>query len=206
MLKEYFLGRNPSHFQVNSLVKSFIISETFLWSAWNFVIPIFAIFAATEIRGGNVEVAASAYSTYLVVRVIFELLSGSYLSAASDKKKMLVTIAGMVCLSTAYFGFSKTSTLFPLYVFYGIAGVGLGISSPAKNSLFSTHLDKNKEPFEWGMHDAAVFTGMALAAALGGFIAKEYGFQPLFILASIVNLIGLIPFILYIRHMKESQK
>ena len=44
MLKEQFIGRNPSHFQVNPVVKAFIVSESFLWSAYNFIVPIFAIF------------------------------------------------------------------------------------------------------------------------------------------------------------------
>ncbi|MBI2622736.1 MAG: hypothetical protein HYW64_01440 [Candidatus Levybacteria bacterium] len=61
MLKEQFLGRNPSHFQINPVVKAFIVSETFLWSAWNFVTPIFAIFVVSNIEGGNVQIAASAF-------------------------------------------------------------------------------------------------------------------------------------------------
>lgn len=40
MLKDQFLGRNPTHFKVNPVVKAFIISEAFLWSAYNFIIPI----------------------------------------------------------------------------------------------------------------------------------------------------------------------
>src|SRR3989344_5423131 len=128
MLKDQFIGRNPSHFQVNPVVKAFIISETLLWSAYNFIVPIFAIF-----------------------------------------------------------------------VFYGMAGVGLGIGSPAKHALFSTHLDKDKEPTEWGVYDATHFFSMALAGVVGGFIASQYGFQILFFLASAVNLLGTIPYLLYIR-------
>lgn len=198
MFRETFLGRRPSHFQVNTLVKYFIVSETFLWSAWNFITPIFAIFAATQIPGGNVEIAASAFSTYLVVRVIFELASGNYLSRKSDHKKLQATILGMVCMSIAYYGFSLSQQVSHLFLFYAVAGMGLGISTPAKNALFSTHLDKNKETEEWGIHDAAVFMGMALSAALGGFIASKYGFPLLFLLASGVNILGILPYFIYI--------
>ena len=62
-----------------------------------------------------------------------------------------------------------------------VAGAGLGIASPAKNSLFSIHLDKNKEAIEMGVTDAVVLVCMALAGALGGFIAITYGFKILFI-------------------------
>lgn len=199
MLREQFLGKNPSHFQINPVVKSFIISETFLWSAWNFVTPIFAIFVVSNIEGGNVQIAASAFSAYLIARVFSELASGRYLLKTNDKTKFLVTIIGMFFISLSYVGFAFSRTILFLFIFYAVAGIGLGIASPAKNSLFSTHLDRNKEPSEWGIYDAATFIGMALAAALGGFIANQYGFSFLFLLASIINLLGIFPYLLYIR-------
>lgn len=199
MLKEQFLGKNPSHFQINPIVKSFIISETFLWSAWNFVTPIFAIFVVSNIQGGDVQIAASAFSVYLIARVFSELLSGRYLLKKTDRDKFVITIIGILFISLSYVGFAFSRTILFLFIFYAIAGIGLGIASPAKNSLFSTHLDKNKEPSEWGIYDAVTFIGMALATALGGFIAGQYGFQFLFFLASIINLLGIFPYLLYIR-------
>lgn len=199
MLKEMFIGRPPSNFEVNPIVKAFIISETFLWSSWNSVTPIFAIFAATKIPGGSVEIAAFAFSAHLIVRVIFELVSGKILLGANDSKKFTMTIAGILLLSLSYLGFSQSNSVLPLFIFYGVSGMGLGIASPAKNSLFSMHLDKNKEATEWGIYDATVFMGMALSAALGGFIASAYGFSILFIIAMIINLLGIIPYLLYLR-------
>lgn len=207
MLKEQFLGRNPSHFlNINPIVKAYIISESFLWSAWNFVTPIFAVFVIQEIEQGNVQVAASAFSIYLVTRVIFELISGNYSAKKSDKKKILITIMGMCCISISYIGFSFTNTIYELFLYYGIAGMGLGIASPAKNALFSVHLDKDKETTEWGMADAAAFISMALATALGGFIAGTYGFHILFIIACTVNLLAIIPYLLYLRQNKFNPK
>lgn len=199
MLKEVFIGRNPSHFMPNKIVEAFILSEALLWSAYNFFIPIAAIFVVNDIKGGNIEIAASAFSTYLIARVIVEVIAGRYLSGKSDNDKLAITILGMIVLSIAYIGFSLTNTLLLLFSFYILMGIGLGIASPAKNSLFSMHLDKNKESTEWGVYDAITFIGVALATALGGFIASLYGFMPLFLLAAIINLLGTIPYFLYIR-------
>lgn len=199
MLKEQFLGKNPSHFQINPVVKSFIISETFLWSAWNFVTPIFAIFVVNNIEDGNVQIAASAFSVYLIARVFSELLSGRYLLGKTEREKFILTIVGILLVSLAYVGFAFSRTILFLFIFYAVAGIGLGIATPAKNSLFSTHLDHNKEPSEWGIYDAVTFIGMALATALGGFIAGQYGFQFLFFLASLINLLGIFPYLLFIR-------
>lgn len=204
MFGESFLGRNPSHFKVNSIVKAYIISDSLLWSAWNFVTPIFAIFVVNNLNGGNIESASFGFSLYLISRVVFELMAGKMLIKSSDKRKMRMAISGMLCLSIAYLGFSFTKEVIHMFIFYIIAGMGLGIASPAKNALFSIHLDKSKEAAEWGVSDAITFAGMAIASTIGGFIAKAFGFQALFLLAFFINLVAIFPYLLFLN--KDLQK
>lgn len=205
MIKEIFIGRKPSDFHMNPVVKAFIISEIFLWSSWNAIIPIFAIFAANQIPGGNTEVAAASFSTYLIVRVIFELISGKYLSKSTDMQKFIISIAGIILMSLGYVGFALTKDVHSLFIYYGVIGMGLGIASPAKNSLFSSHLDKDREVTEWSMYDGFVFMGMAMSATIGGFVANRYGFTFLFYLVAITNLLSIIPYILYAKRRKGNQ-
>jgi len=199
MLKEQFIGRNPSHFHVNKVVESFIVSETLLWSAWNFVTPIFAIFVVNNVRGGNIQTAASAFSVCLIARVVCEIMTGRYLNNRTDKDKLSITILGMIFMSLAYIGFAFSHTILHLFFFYIVIGVGFGVASPAKYSLFTDHIDKNKATTEWSLYDAVTLLGIASATALGGFIASVYGFSFLFILASIINFLGIIPYVLSIR-------
>jgi len=204
MIKEIFLGKKPSDFHINAVVKAFIVSEIFLWSSWNAIIPIFAIFAATKIPGGNTEIAASSFSAYLIVRVIFELISGRYLSKSTDAQKFAMSILGIVLISLGYVGFAMTKNILSLFVFYGVIGMGLGIASPAKNCLFSSHLDKDKEVTEWSIYDGFVFMGMAMSATIGGFIANRYGFTFLFYLVAATNLLSIIPYLLYAKNGKAA--
>ncbi len=199
MLREQFIGRNPSHFKINSIVEAFIISETFLWSAWNFITPIFAIFVINNIKGGNIQIAALAFSVYLITRVIFEIIAGKFLTGKSDRDKLVITIFGMMLMSVAYIGFSFTHSIPLLFSFYCLIGIGLGVASPAKYALFTNSIDKEKATSEWSLYDAVTLLGIASATALGGFIASQYGFSTLFILASIINLLGIIPYVLYIK-------
>src|SRR5438067_2325616 len=106
MLSGPFIGRMPSHFRVNPIVKSFVIAEAFLWSSWDIINPIFSVFVTNQIKDGSIQLAAAGYSTYLISRVIFELFSGPYLARKSDKKKITATVVGMLFLSIGYFGFS----------------------------------------------------------------------------------------------------
>lgn len=197
MLKESFLGRNPSHFVINPIIKAYIVSESLLWSGWYLVIPLLSVFVVKNIPGSTIEQAGFSFSIYFVSRVIFELISGRYLANSTDKQKFSLTIIGMFCMSTAYMGLAFSSSIINVYYFFAIAGVGLGIATPAKSGLFSVHLDKNKESTEWSLADGAQFTCMALATALGGFVASHFGFQILFLIAAAINLIATVPYILY---------
>ena len=205
MIKEIFIGRKPSDFHMNPIVRAFIISEIFLWSSWNAITPIFAIFAANSVVGGNAEIAASSFSVYLIVRVIFELISGRFLGTANENRKIAFAVIGVLFMSIGYAGFAMTKTVLPLYLFYGIIGMGLGIATPAKNSLFSMHLDKNKEVTEWSIYDGFVFMGMAMSATIGGFVANRYGFSFLFYLVAVTNLLSIIPYILYAKHRRITE-
>lgn len=199
MFKENFLSHLSSQNHINGLVKSFIASEVLVWSAWNSAMSIIAVFATNHIKGGDVVIASTAVSGHLLVRVAVELFTGKVLAKLNESRKFIVVIFGIILISVAYLGFSFGRSITSFFLFYALAGFGLGIASPLKNSLFSTHLDKNKEAMEWGIYDALVFLGIAAAVAIGGVIAKTYGFTLLFWLAAIVNLAGTIPYILYAR-------
>lgn len=192
-----FMGKQPSAFKINTLIKAFIASEMLLWSSWNAIIPIVALFAVT-IKNGTIQTAASAYSIYLIVRVFFELLSGRLLLGSHDNKKVTFAIVGIGIISIGYALLTVTNDTTMFFSAYALVGVGLGIASPGKNSLFSMHLDKSKESMEWGLQDASVFFSMALASSAGGFIAATYGFHTLFIISAFINLGATLPYLLYI--------
>jgi len=203
MIKDAFIGRVPSHFQVNPLVKAFIMSEMFIWSAYNFFNPILAIFVISQIQGGVVEHAAFGFSIYLIARVFAEIISGKLISNYPESKRFIVIIVGLLLLSVAYYLFSISTSILLLYLCFTLMGIGLGISTPARLSVFSKHLDKNKESQEWSIVDSTSLVGMALAGALGGFIANHYGFTILFQIASITNLLSIVPYLSFIRKNKD---
>lgn len=198
--KEAFLGRQPSHFKMNPFVRAFIVAESFMWSAINLSTPIFGIFVAKDVAGGNVETVALSFTVYYVTRVFAELITGRSLEGSNERKKFLMVVLGIITTGISYFGFAYAPTIFLLYLFQGLSGVGLGVLTPPKNALFSTHLDKGRESSEWGVYDATVFVGMGLAAALGGFFAERYGFKPLFIVSSVLIWITIIPYWLYFKN------
>ncbi len=185
--------------KVNSVIKAIILAEMLLWSAWNFIMPIFSIYVS-KLPNGSVEKAASSFSVYLLTRVVFGLASGKYLTGKRTRHKLFFLVMGMSLLSLSYLGLAIAPSMQNVYFFYAFIGIALGIASPAKNSLFSTNLSKEKDTFIWSILDAGVFLSMALAAFIGGVIAEEYGFSILFYIAALLSLASIIPYLIYVNY------
>ena len=190
---------------MNPIVVAFIFSEAFFWSAWNFITPILAVFVVNTLPDGNVRTAAFGFTLYLLVRVISELVVSNYIIFPSDRKRMITDVCGMLLLTTSYLIIAFMPSLITFYIFFVIAGMSFAISSPAKLSMFSLNMGRAEASRTWGIYHAITFTGMGVATALGGVIADAFGFKTLFIVASIVNVIGIVPYWIYNSKHKDHK-
>ncbi len=191
--------------KMNPIIVAFILSEAFFWSAWNSVTPILSVYVVNTLPEGTIRTAAFGFTLYLFMRVITGLVVSNYLTLTTDKKRMFTDITGMLLLSGCYLLIAFIPSLISFYIFFIIAGVSLGISNPAKFSMFAINLGRSQISKTWGTYDAITFTGMGIAAAMGGLIANEFGFKTLFIIASIVNIIGILPYVHYnYRHQNHK--
>jgi len=191
--------------KMNPIVVAFIFSEAFFWSAWNFISPIISVFVVATLPDGNVRTAAFGFTLYLLVRVISELVVSNYMVFLSDKKRMVTDVCGMILLTMSYLIIAFIPNLITFYIFFIIAGMSFAISSPAKLSMFSLNMGRAQASRTWGMYHAIIYTGMGIATALGGVIADSFGFKTLFIIASIVNIIGIVPYWVYNSKHKDHK-
>ncbi len=113
-------------------------------------------------------------------------------------------VLGMSLLSISYIGLAYVNDVAQVYFLYAMIGIALGIASPAKNTLFSAGVNKDKASFVWSVLDAGVFLSMALAAIIAGAIVGKYGFRTLFFIAAFINMTGIVPYFLYIRHKRKD--
>ena len=135
-------------------------------------------------------------SVYWISRIFAELFSTRFLNKSNSKSKVIVVITGFILVGIATLLYSFATTLLPFVILYAITGLGLGIAGPQRTSLFATHLDKGYETTEAGIYDAIQFSGIALASALGGFIASRLGFNHLFIIAGTLSILSTVPYFL----------
>jgi len=74
----------------------------------------------------------------------------------------------------------------------------MAMAMPGWAAIFTRHIDKGKEGFEWSIEHVAYSVGMGITGAVGGVFAMRFGFNVIFIVAGIIAAFGaLLPLIVY---------
>lgn len=171
---------------INKVIKILILSDVSLLTGLGFTAPIFAIFIANNIQGGNVKVAGFAASVYWIILSLVLIPFGRYLDKNhGERDDLFFIIIGSFLSALAVFGYIFSSLPWHIYLLQAIYAVGMGMNIPGYTAIFTRHIDKGKEAFSWSARAAFVGIGAGVAGALGGIIALYYGFKILFIGAGI---------------------
>lgn len=87
----------------------------------------------------------------------------------------------IACVPIGYLFSTVPWHIFLLQVFYA---AGMAMALPSWLAIFTRHIDKGKEAFEWGMETASIGTGAGIAGGLSGILVALLGFKTLFIFVS----------------------
>ncbi len=186
----------------NPVAKAFIVSEAFFWSAWSILMPLISVFALTEVSNATVQSITFAYSVYLLLRVLGSVGCGVFLPRLTVQHKLLLIICVILFMNISYLGFVTVATIGSIYIFYGIAGFFTGLITPLRSTLFSTHLDKQKEVIEWGMLDIIILTTLSIASAISGMLISAMGYKSVFIFSAVLNSLSVVPYMYLYKNKK----
>jgi len=85
-----------------------------------------------------------------------------------------------------------------IYALGGLYSLGMAMNIPGWTAIFTRHIDKGKEAFEWATRATVIGIGTGISGALGGIIANAFGFNVLFIGVGVFVLISaFLPFLIY---------
>jgi len=167
---------------INKVIKVLILSDLALLTGLGFVAPIFAIFLTKNIEGANIELAGFAAAVYWITHSLVMIPFGHYLDKNhGEKDDLWFIIIGNLLAALAVFGYIFSRQQWHIYVLQGIYGVGMGMNMPGYTAIFTRHIDKGREAFDWSVRGTLIGLGTGIAGALGGVIAQNYGFNKLFI-------------------------
>lgn len=184
---------------INKVVKVMIASDVALLTGFGFISPIFAIFIKENIQGGGVEIAGFAMAIYWGVKPILQIPFGKYLDRVKGERDDLwFVVIGNVLAALAVFGYIFSFLPWHIYLCQAIYSLGMAMNIPGWCAIFTRHIDKGKEAFEWSTRSTFIGIGAGIAGALGGVIAAKLGFNILFTGVGIFALASaLLPFLIY---------
>ncbi|MFH0852434.1 MAG: MFS transporter [bacterium] len=176
---------------MNKVIKTLILTDLILIIGINSYSPIFAIFVAETIQGGDVKVAGLASSIYWIVSSLMTVPIGHFLDKKrKEKVNLLFIIFGNLIAGAALFFYNFSKLPWHIYLIEGISGLGMAMNIPAYSALFTRHIDEGKEASEWSLRSALTGVGVGLAGAAGGFLAEKFGFSFLFSAVSVFVVLG----------------
>lgn len=175
---------------MNRTIKLLILSDIFVVTGFGLIDPILAIFINDKIIGGTIFTAGIASSLFWIVKSLFQLPVSKYVDkhGFNYSIKLLIGSTFFISLVPILYIFSKHINL--IFLAQIIHGLASGLAYPAWLGIWSTHLDKGKESYEWSMYSTLVSVGTAISGAIGAAVAEFIGFTMTFILVGLVSLVG----------------
>jgi hypothetical protein len=183
-------------FHLNKILRTLVLSDVLIISAYGLVAPIFAVFLSGKIVGGTLLVVGISESIYLAVKSLLQIPIGILIDKTKGEKiDFWLVFAGTVIESICLALFIVANLPIHVYLIQFLYGIGSALAFPAWMGLFTRNMEKGKESFVWSLHTTPTELGAAFAASLGAIIAYQFGFDLLFAVVSVMTLLG--AFILY---------
>ncbi len=188
---------------MNRTILILLVSDVLFFTGFGFIDPILAIFINDNLVGGSIFSAGLASAIFLVTKSLVQLPFSRYVDSHDNTIRFLLLGAFFVTATPFIYIFTDHVTW--IYVAQFVYGVGSGLMFPTWLRLWTTHLDKHHESYEWSLYSTSVGVGTALSATIGATLAEFLGFEATFLIVGIFSLLGsLVLFGLERKRMKKT--
>jgi DHA1 family quinolone resistance protein-like MFS transporter len=175
---------------MNRVLKFLMISDILVLTGFGLIDPILAIFFKENLVGGSILAAGIAGAIFLFVKSIVQLPFSRRVDKFTNKNRLKWLIVGSLIISLVPFIYLFVTHVYFLFLIQAIYGLGSGLAYPTWLGLWTTHLDKKKESFEWSLYSTITNLGVALTAGIGAVISEFIGFHFTFVFVGIISLVG----------------
>ncbi len=191
--------------RINQVIRTLVLSDFFVNAGFSVFAPVFAIFVTHQISGGTVEVVGFGAAIVQISKILVELPLSKILDKNHGEYDDFISmIFGSILIASVPFLYLLAHQPVHIYIIQAIYGIGIGFTMPPWYAIFSRHLDKLQESFEWTLDSVSLGLGAAAAAAGGGAIAQNYGFHSVFILGGVLAVFGGAMQLLIFKHIKKK--
>jgi len=186
-------------FSINRIVFFLIKADFWFFSALGLVAPVFAVFLTDQLKDGSIEVAGFAVAIYWIVKSIFEIPIAKFLDKhKGERDDLMFLVAGYLIVALIHFGYTQATLSWHIYILEFFYALAMALAMPGWSAIFTRHIDKGREGFDWSIEHVVYSVGTGITGALSGILVTNYGFNTIFIIAGIIATIGaLTPLLVY---------
>ena len=178
---------------INKVVKFLIASDVALSAGWGFIAPIFAVFVTRQIDGGSVAVVGIATGMYWMVKSIVQPFLAKYLDGNHGEiDDFYFLVGGLFVSGLIPLGYLFINTPLQLYAVEFIHAIAMACVVPTWAAVFTRHIDKGEEAFDWSIDSTALGFGAGIAGMLGGILVEAVGFEMVFLLVSAFTMLSVV--------------
>ena len=175
---------------INKIVIVLTISDFFLNLGWGLVSPIFAIFILNNIAFGSISKAAAVAGLgsfiFWTVKSVVQIPVGRYLDINhGEKDDFWFMVIGTFVMALVPIGYLFASQVWHIYALQALYAIAAGVNFPSWAAIFTRHIDKGSEAFQWGAHSTVLGFAAGIAGGLGGLMVALFGFTVVFIFVSL---------------------
>lgn len=184
---------------ISKVVKTLIKGDVIFLSALGLITPIFAVFITQQIKGGDVKVAGFAAAIYWIVKSLLQIPISRFLDKTKgEKDDFYFLVIGFFVAAIVPFGYIFSSLPWHIYLLQAIYSIGMAMAYPSWCAIFTRHIDRGREAFEWAVDSTVTGLGVGITGAIGGVLVSYFGFNVVFIIVGIFALLGgLCPLMIY---------
>lgn len=165
-----------------------MIADLLFWGGWGFITPVFALFVVQRIAGATILTVGIASTIYWITKAIFQMPVALYLDRHDgERDDFHALVSGLILAGFAAISFVLVKTTAELYFVVFLQALSFGLYTPSWSAIFSRHLDKKNYAFDWSLDSTVVGIVLGITATIGSVIAAVFGFNAIFVSASILS-------------------
>ncbi len=178
--------------KVSNIVRFFIMTDVVLLAGWGLVAPVFAVFILEQIADSTLVTIGISSAIFWLVKSFLQIPIANFLDKRRDERlSFYVLIVGLVLVALAAFSFTFIEDIWQLYLVQLLHAVAMSLYIPSWSGMFSRHLDKEHYSLDWSLDSTAIGISAGVTGALGGILAKAFGFNINFVIAGIASLLAI---------------
>lgn len=199
---------------INKAIKTLLVFVFLFNVAAGLYMPIIAIYITQYVVGSTLAVVGVSVAVYSITKAVFQIPIARRLDKTKNEKADFYVLLFGILMAIIYsLGFILVRDVWHLYVLGIFTGIADACIMSSYYAIFSHHIDKDSQGFEWSLFSVGGLTiSASMGGLIGGYIATEFGFSTVFIMSALFNtvaalvLILLFPYVKNFRHMNDYKK